>query len=64
MSIKGADRERLIHINFIMNQLHDHTNSIYEHLVDKEYKEVREEVSSLTAILNNLTASINSDGRT
>jgi len=58
MNINTADRERLVHINFVMNQIHEHSNAIYEHLVDKEYDEVASEVSMLTEVLRTLSDSI------
>ncbi len=63
MTINNADRERLVHINFVMNQIHEHSNAIYEHLVDKEYDDVISEISSLTEVLSSLSKSIDSNGR-
>ena len=59
MNINTADRERLVHINFVMNQIHEHSNAIYEHLVDKEYDEFASEVSMLSEVLRTLSDSIN-----
>jgi len=42
-----------------MNQIHEHSNAIYEHLVDKEYDEVASEVSMLSEVLRTLSDSIN-----
>ena len=62
MSINNADRDRLIHINFVMNQIHEHSNAIYEHLVDKEYEQVSFEIHMLKEILNTLSQSISNNG--
>lgn len=62
MSINNADRDRLIHINFVMNQIHEHSNAIYEHLVDKEYEQVSLEIHMLKEILNTLSQSISNNG--
>ena len=62
MSINNADRDRLIHITFVMNQIHEHSNAIYEHLVDKEYEQVSLEIHMLKEILNTLSQSISNNG--
>ena len=62
MSINNADRDRLIHINFVMNQIHEHSNAIYEHLVDKEYEQVSLEIHILKEGLNTLSQSISNNG--
>ena len=45
-------------INFVMADLHTSLNTIYEHLMDKEYATLRGEVNSLTKKLRNVGESV------
>tara|TARA_R100000541_G_scaffold2021_3_gene7444 strand:+ start:9937 stop:10125 length:189 start_codon:yes stop_codon:yes gene_type:complete len=58
MPLKGVDFERLKHINFVMNEIHDSNNEIYELLVEQQYPELRVEVLNnirmLRSILENM----------
>ena len=36
MPEKGVEYERLKHINFVMNEIHDSNNEIYELLVEQQ----------------------------
>tara|TARA_Y100000385_G_C12535898_1_gene401594 strand:+ start:143 stop:325 length:183 start_codon:yes stop_codon:yes gene_type:complete len=51
-------KRRLTHINHLMNGVHDSSNEIYEHLVDREIKQtklaVKALIKKLEAILNSL----------
>mgnify|MGYP003643155801 FL=1 len=58
MTISNTDRDRMVHINFIMTEIHDHSNAIYEHLVDSEYKEAKKNISELMLLLTTLDESI------
>lgn len=61
MSIPSIDNERLTHINHVMCQLHDHMDSIYEHLVDREISECVGELDECLIKLQDLKQSL-SDG--
>ena len=58
MPEKGVEDERLKHINFVMNEIHDSNNEIYELLVEQQYPELRVEVLNnirmLRSILENM----------
>jgi len=41
MSISAVERERLRHINMMMKELHETNNQIYEHLIDREYEDLK-----------------------
>ena len=43
MAIRSIDKERLKHINFVMDDLHSSLNQVYEHLVDREFPELKKE---------------------
>jgi len=44
MNITPLDKKRLQNINFIMADIHDSANQIYETLVDQEYEETRKTI--------------------
>ena len=52
------ERERLRHINMMMKELHETNNQIYEHLIDREYEDlksvVKEQIKSLQVLLDSL----------
>tara|TARA_R110002020_G_scaffold370973_3_gene582612 strand:+ start:1698 stop:1886 length:189 start_codon:yes stop_codon:yes gene_type:complete len=58
MSISAVERERLRHINMTMKDLHETNNKIYEHLIDREYDDLKfvlqEQMSSLKNLLESL----------
>ena len=55
------DKERIAHINFLMDQINDRSNEIYESLVDREYPEVKKQVSNLISLLRDISASVEDD---
>jgi phage terminase Nu1 subunit (DNA packaging protein) len=58
MAIRSIDKERLKHINFVMDDLHSSLNQVYEHLVDREFPELKKEIISLTNKLNKIIESV------
>jgi hypothetical protein len=58
MKHSQADRDRLIHINFTRDEIHDSADAIYEGLIDREYSEVRGQVTHLMSILETIRDSI------
>ena len=58
MPIRGVENERIKHINFVMNEIHNSNNTIYELFVEQQYPELRVEVVNnirmLRSILENL----------
>ena len=63
MSISAIEQERLRHINMMMKELHETNNQIYEHLIDREYEDLRsvvkEQIKSLQVLLDSLQDDIN-----
>jgi len=55
------DKERLAHINNLMAELHDSCNDIYEHLVDRDFKQLTIEVNKLISNLNDIKISIDDE---
>lgn len=58
MSASAVEQRRLTHINVLMDQLYTHNSNIYEHLVDREIDECKEEVESLINKLKELQQSL------
>jgi hypothetical protein len=55
MSIPSAfDRERLVHINSLMDDIHSSSNEIYESLVDGDIKKLNEDIARLIFILREI----------
>ncbi len=58
MKTSAVERERLHQINIMMNGLHEKNNQIYEHLVDREYEElksvIKEQIDELKLLLDSL----------
>ena len=52
------DNERLKHINHLMDEINDSTSQIYEHLVDREYDELKVCISSLVNKLKEIQNSV------
>ena len=61
MNITSLDKKRLQNINFIMSDIHDSVNQIYETLVDQEYQETRKTIMILNSKLKTINDSINDE---
>ena len=61
MNITSLDKKRLQNINFIMSDIHDSVNQIYETLVDQEYEETRKTIMILNSKLKTINDSINDE---
>jgi hypothetical protein len=58
MPIPSAfDRERLIYINHLMDEIHSSSNEIYESLVDGDIKKLNEDIAKLMFILKEINPS-------
>ena len=57
MIITPLDKKRLQNINFIMSDIHDSVNQIYETLVDQEYDETRKTILLLNSKLKTINES-------
>lgn len=56
-----GEKDRIAHINFVMSCIHRSTNQIYEHLIDREYEDLRKEISLLMKQLKDIKDSIDDD---
>ena len=54
----SIEQERIIHINHLMEGLHDSTNSIYEFLIDRDFMSLCGAVSHQISVLEDLRNSI------
>jgi len=61
MNITTLEKKRLQNINFIMEDIHDSVNQIYETLVDQEYDETRKSILTLNSKLKTINESINDE---
>ena len=60
MKITAYQREKLKHINHMMDELYDKLDSIYEEITDEQYKDAEEEIDGLICALNDIKESISS----
>ena len=61
MNITPLEHKRPQHLNFIMEDIHDSVNQIYETLVDQEYDETRKSILTLNSKLKTINESINDE---
>ena len=61
MNISPPEQKRIRNINFIMDDLHESVNNIYELLIDQEYNQIKGEVSKMTLKLKTITDSLNDE---
>ena len=59
--LSGFDTERLTHINYVMEEIHDSCDSIYECLVDREFEELSTIITELISKLNDVDLSVKDD---
>tara|TARA_R110000787_G_scaffold40573_2_gene100701 strand:+ start:991 stop:1173 length:183 start_codon:yes stop_codon:yes gene_type:complete len=58
MKITAYQRERLTHINYMMNDLYDKLDSLYEEVADEEYTNAVEVIDALIQSLADIKESI------
>ncbi len=61
MKVTPLEQKRLQNINFIMKDIHDSVNQIYETLVDQEYDDTRKSILTLNSKLKTINESINDE---
>ena len=61
MNISPPEQKRIRNINFIMDDLHESVNNIYELLIDQEYNQIKGEVSKMTTKLKTITDSLDDE---
>ena len=59
MNITPLEKKRIQNINFIMSDIHESVNQIYETLIDQEYDNTRKSILTLNSKLKSINASIN-----
>ena len=55
------DKERITHINHLMESIHGSTNEIYEALIDRDFVILKKEIKELQGILKDISISIEDD---
>ena len=58
MAIEYFETKRVQNINYLMDEIHDSSNQIYEHLIDEEYEEVKIEINALIKTLKSVLESV------
>lgn len=58
MNITPLEKKRIQNINFIMSDIHDSVNEIYETLIDQEYDGTRKSILALNSKLKSINESI------
>lgn len=54
----ALEQRRLEHINFLMNEIHDSTNDLYEFFVEKEYDKAKGQTRKLINRLREIIESL------
>ncbi len=55
------DKERIAHINYLMDNIHDSTTEIYEALMDRDFEVLKSQIKLLQSILKDISISIEDD---
>ena len=61
MNITPLEKKRIQNINFIMSDIHESVNQIYETLIDQEYDNTRKSILTLNSKLKSINESINNE---
>ena len=61
MNITPLEKKRIQNINFIMSDIHESVNQIYETLIDQEYDNTRKSILTLNSKLKSINESINDE---
>tara|TARA_R110002074_G_scaffold250691_2_gene422318 strand:- start:503 stop:694 length:192 start_codon:yes stop_codon:yes gene_type:complete len=60
-NLPAYEEERVNQINFLMNQIHMSSASIYESLIDRDFEDLEQELNSLISTLKDVLNSIEND---
>ena len=55
------DKERISHINHLMENINDSSSQIYESLVDRDFETLKPQLKKLQAFLKEISLSIEDD---
>jgi hypothetical protein len=58
---ESYDKERISHINYVMDTIHNSAAEIYESLIDREFDSLNTEISNLISILKDISTSVEND---
>jgi mevalonate kinase len=61
MNITPLEKKRIQNINFIMDDIHDSVNEIYETLIDQDYEKTRKNIQVLNNTLKGINESLNDE---
>jgi len=52
---------RITHVNTIMDDIHNSSNQVYEHLADREHQQAKREIKKLISSLEVILSSLEDD---
>ena len=61
MNITPLEKKRIQNINFIMDDIHDSVNEIYETLIAQDYEGTRKNIQVLNNTLKGINESLNDE---
>jgi hypothetical protein len=61
--IPSYDIERITYINILMDSIHNSCNDIYENLIDRDFKALEVEITSLIYVLKDIRESLDDDAK-
>ena len=56
--ISAVKQRRLDHINYLMSEIHNSTNNLYEQFIDSEYDDAKKEITNLIKRLKDVHESL------
>lgn len=59
--MKSLENKRVQNINFLMDDIHDSSNTIYESLIDKDFVSLKSEIQALIKKLKLILDSVQDD---
>lgn len=59
--ISAYDNERIKHINYLMDTIHEQSSEIYEGMVDRDFEQLNDGLDSICDIINEIKKSISDE---
>tara|TARA_R100000664_G_C2755538_1_gene143268 strand:+ start:2591 stop:2782 length:192 start_codon:yes stop_codon:yes gene_type:complete len=57
----SIERNRIKHVNYLMSEIHDSTNQLYEYFMDQEYDKAKKETLTLIKRLREVIQSLENE---
>ena len=59
--ISAYDNERIKHINYLMDTIHEQSSEIYEGMIDRDFEQLNDSLDSMHDIINEIKKSISDE---